>query len=138
MSKVEDYIKEFTNNCSNERGGWIEGNYEISYKPWLTPDHARAVAAIAREETIENLWKDAQGDDLPEINREVIALVQDWDDAGIYTVVFAHRPDPKGWDGKSLSTGEVSHYEPKTYNKGGWNLPEVKYWLDLDLPFKEE
>lgn len=82
----------------------------------------------------EHLWKDAQGDDLPEIDREVIAIIQDWNDAGIYKVVFAHRPNPEGWDGKSLSTGEISHYEPKTYDKGGWNMSDVVYWLDTELP----
>ena len=44
-SKVEKYIQEHTNKCSNEDG--------FSYVPWLTPDDARAVAAIAREEVIE-------------------------------------------------------------------------------------
>ena len=83
-------------------------------------------------EVKETLWKDAQGDNLPEIGREVIALIQDC--KGMYKIVFAHRPNPDGWDGKSLSTGEVFHYEPKTYDKGGWNMPDVKYWLDIDLP----
>lgn len=76
---------------------------------------------------LENLWKDAQGDDLPEIDREVIAFQG-------RKVVIAHRPNHKGWDGKSLSTGEISHYTPKTYDKGGWNMPDVKYWLDAPLP----
>ena len=26
------------------------------------------------------------------------------------------------------------HYTPKTYDKGGWNIPDVKYWLDVELP----
>ncbi len=75
----------------------------------------------------EHLWHDAQGDDLPAIDREVIAF-----QGG--KVVIAHRPDPAGWDGKSLSTGEVEHYTPQTYGKGGWNMPDVKYWLDAELP----
>ncbi len=74
-----------------------------------------------------NLWKDAQGDDLPEIDKEVIALQG-------RKVVFAHRPNPNGWDGKSLSTGEVEHYTPKTYDKSGWNMEGVTYWLDAPLP----
>jgi hypothetical protein len=72
-------------------------------------------------------WKDAQGDDLPEIDREVIALL----DNG--KVVFAHRP-PEYWDGKNIITGKVTRNYPKTYDKGGWNIPDVKFWLDVELP----
>ena len=77
-------------------------------------------------------WKDAQGDDLPEIDREVIALLNNG------KVVFAHRPDPKGWDAKSIITEKVEHYTPETYGKGGWNIPDVKYWLDCQIPKIEE
>lgn len=80
----------------------------------------------------QKLWKDAQGDDLPEIDREVVALQEYFQ--GAFKVVFAHRPNPKGWDGKSLSTGKIEHFTPKTYDKGGWNMPDVKYWLDVELP----
>ena len=76
-------------------------------------------------------WKDAQGDDLPEIDREVIALL----DNG--KVVFAHRP-PEYWDGKDIVTGKVTRNYPKTYDKGGWNIPDVKWWLDCLLPNLEE
>jgi len=77
-------------------------------------------------------WKDAQGDDLPEIDREVIALL----DNG--KVVFAHRP-PEYWDGKNIITGKVTRNYPKTYDKGGWNIPNVKWWLDVyKLPNVED
>ena len=76
----------------------------------------------------EKLWKPADGDDLPEIDREVIALL----DNG--KIVFAHRPNPDGWDGKSVTTGKVEHYTPMTYGKGGWNIPDVIIWLDCSLP----
>jgi hypothetical protein len=75
----------------------------------------------------ENLWKPADGDCLPEIDREVIALL----DNG--KVVFAHRPS-EHWDGKNIITGKVTRYYPKTYDKGGWNIPNLKYWLDYPLP----
>lgn len=75
----------------------------------------------------ENLWKPADGDDLPEIDREVIALL----DNG--KVVYAHRPSAY-WDGKNIDTGKVTRYYPKTYDKGGWNIPNVKYWLDCSIP----
>ena len=82
--------------------------------------------------TEKNLWKPADGDDLPDIDREVIALL----DNG--KVVFAHRP-PEYWDGKDIVTGKVTRNYPKTYDKGGWNIPNVKWWLDVDkLPNVEE
>lgn len=79
------------------------------------------------EWVLNNLWKSADGDDLPEIDREVIALL----DNG--KVGFAHRP-PEYWDGKDIVTGKVTRNYPKTYDKGGWNIPNVKYWLDVELP----
>ena len=75
----------------------------------------------------EHLLKSADGDDLPEIDREVIALL----DNG--KVVYAHRPSAY-WDGKNIDTDKVTRYYPKTYGKGGWNGPDVKYWLDVKLP----
>lgn len=78
-----------------------------------------------------NIWKDAQGDDLPELDREVIALTTQG------KVVFAHRPK-ETWTGRNIITGEVKTYEPVRYDVGGWNQPDVKYWLDIDLPKKEE
>lgn len=83
----------------------------------------------------EHLWKPADGDDLPECEREVVVFTQNFpDDAGIMSVAIGHRPNPDGWDGKSLTTGEVEHYTPKTYDKGGWNISDVKFWLDVELP----
>lgn len=80
----------------------------------------------------EHLWKPADGDDLPEIDREVIALL----DNG--KVVFAHRPNPEEYEAKSLASEESFHYVSKCYDKGGWNIPNVKYWLDTDLPNMED
>lgn len=85
-----------------------------------------------------NLWKNAQGDDLPEIDREVIVLYQPYqlEGSGECAVGFAHRP-PERWYGRNLD-GEEHIFEPKTYDKGEWNIPNVVWWLDLDLPIKEE
>ena len=79
---------------------------------------------------VKDFWKDAQGDDLPEIDREVIALLENG------MVVFAHRP-PERWYGRDLD-GEEHVFEPKTYDKGEWNIPNVVWWLDLNLPIKGE
>ena len=85
-----------------------------------------------------HLWHLADGDYLPEIDREVVVFTQDFpNDAGIMKVGIAHRPDPKGWGGRNILTGEVNHYTPKTYGKGGWSIPDVKWWLNADFPFKE-
>ena len=106
------------------------------YNPWLYMKMVECFKAGA-EWNCTHTWKDAQGEDLPEIDREVIALIQDPDDAWITKVVFAHRPDPKGWYGKSISTGVVEHYTPKTYDNGGWNIPNVVWWLDVKTPNME-
>lgn len=91
---------------------------------------------------IDNLWKDAQGDGLPEIDREVIVLCQLHPLVGIfkrneYLVSFAHRP-PEYREGENIGTGKVTRYYPKRYDKGEWNIPDVKYWLDLDIPKMKE
>lgn len=66
-------------------------------------------------------WKPADGDNLPEIDREVIALVEEH---GLCKVVFAHRPNPNS--------------DATCYDKRGWNMPDIRYWLDLELPKMEE
>ena len=86
-------------------------------------------------------WKPADGDDIPKYDREVIVLYQPSNlelEKTEYCVSFAHRPNPDGWDGKSVLTGKVEHYIPKTNGKGGWNIPDVIWWLDADLPNTEE
>ena len=83
----------------------------------------------------EYLWKPADGDDLPEYDREVIAIL-DYD-FGHYKVVYAHRPNPNGWNGTNIDTEEKEHFEPVIYGKGGWNQPHVLYWLDAKLPYEE-
>ena len=88
---------------------------------------------------LREAWKHAQGEDLPEIDREVIVLVGinspvTTDSVWGCEVAFAHRPNPDGWDGKNIDTNEVTHYTPKLYDKGGWNAPDIAYWLDIELP----
>ncbi len=74
----------------------------------------------------KHLWHDAQGDDLPAIDREVIALQG-------RKVVFAHRPYKytKVWN---EDLGEKQIVEVMRYDKGGWNMEGVTYWLDAPLP----
>ena len=35
---------------------------------------------------------------------------------------------------ENIDTNEVTHYTPKLYDKGGWNVPDIAYWLDVELP----
>ena len=114
----------------------------------LNPDYQmnrvesfRAGAKWQKEHLI-SLWKPADGEDLPEYDREVIAFQEtfptDADVPSLFKIVIAHRPNPQGYDGKSITTGEVEHYTPKTYGKGGWNIPDVVMWTDLDIPKLQE
>ena len=66
-------------------------------------------------------WKPADGDDLPEIDREVVVFTQDFpNDEDIMKVSMAHRPNPNG--------------DAICYDKGGWNQPNVRWWLDIEIP----
>lgn len=56
MEKAEKFIIEHTRNCSNLLyRDYIGGFDKTVYQSWLTPDHARRVAEIAREETIKEV-----------------------------------------------------------------------------------
>ena len=86
----------------------------------------------------EHLWKPADGDDLPDIDREVIVLYQRYPlEDNEYAVGFAHRPQ-EYWETRNTKTDEVIRYYPKRYDKGGWNIPDIKFWLDCELPKMEE
>ena len=60
-------------------------------------------------------WHDAESDDLPPYNKEVIVLCRRAE--YFQEICFAHRPDPKGWYAKSLATGEIEHYKAVTYGE---------------------
>jgi len=66
MKEVEKFIQDYTRNCSNEIGYCHNKtrNHNHVFYPWLTPDHARKVAEIAREETIKEVceWLDNHND----------------------------------------------------------------------------
>ena len=134
LSDVNEAVDKYTDNPANyleySDDGW-EDKTDIDYVE-------RAFKAGA-EWMQSNLWKSADGDDdLPELEREVVVFTQNFpNDAGIMKVSIAHRPNPKGWNGRNILTGEVEHFVPKTYGKGGWSMPDVKWWLDAPLPFKE-
>ena len=124
---IREYKEE---HVSDELGEYIN---ELSKQfPEVSFAKLSRIAVRVAKWQKEHLWKPADGDDLPIIDREVIALL----DNG--KVVFAHRP-PEFWDGKNIITGKVTRNYPKTYDKGGWNIPNVKWWLDVDkLPNVED
>lgn len=71
----------------------------------------------------KNLWFDAQGDIVPEYGREVIVIGRDG------KVFYGHRPDPK-----EVTMVEGKPYHAKTYDKNGWNWPDIALWLDVEVP----
>lgn len=107
----------------------------LSFKPLALSDVKDAYMCGAEE--MERLidssmwWKSADGSELPAIDREVIALTTEG------KVVFAHRPK-ESWTGKNIVTGEVTTYHPERYGAGGWNWPDIKWWLDIDIPLRGE
>lgn len=68
-------------------------------------------------------WYDAQGDNVPEYGREVIVIGRDG------KVFFGHRPNPK-----EVTMVEGKPYHAKTYDKNGWNWPDIALWLDVEVP----
>ena len=107
----------------------------LSFKPLALGDVKDAYMCGAEE--MERLidssmwWKSADGSELPAIDREVIALTTEG------KVVFAHRPK-ESWQGKNIVTGEVNTYYPVRYGAGQWNVPDIKWWLDIDIPLRGE
>lgn len=96
----------------------------------LYPKHQQKVfvdGVLWGDRNPQNLWHNAQDDNLPEIDREVIVLQENG------RVCFGHRPNP---DGYVVVNGERLYAQ--TYGKGGWNIPNVKWWLDVELPNMEE
>jgi hypothetical protein len=129
-------VAEIERRISNHNKELQHATDEDFVSSWASDEESQKLALTALipflntievKEIGNNLWHPADGNDLPEIDREVIALLEDG------MVVFAHRP-PEYWDGRNIITNKVTRYVPKTYEKGGWNQPNVKWWLDLELP----
>ena len=76
---------------------------------------------------------------LPPIDEEVIVLTDEMHGKKLPSachISYGHRPNPEGWDGKSIFTGKVTHHDVITYD--GWNIPGVKYWMPMPKLPKEE
>ena len=76
MDRVEKYIQDYTRGCSNELSAveYSDGRKVTEYHEWLTPDNARSLAKIAREEMIDKAvqWKENSGVNKPVINHSVL------------------------------------------------------------------
>ena len=121
----------------NATGCACEKDNLLTCRNWYN-GYRTALLALEDDRILDSLWKPADGDDLPEYDREVVAFQEifstDVDVPSLLKIVIAHRPYPEGYDGKSITTGQTKHYTPKTYDKGSWNIPDVKWWLDVELP----
>ena len=161
VQKIKEWISKEQDGLMDAQGNFEypehEGAYHIlcnldAYIDSLQEEPVSEDLEVAAEEWDESLyrsdafkagaqwqknhfWKSADGNDLPEYDREVIAIL-DYD-FGHYKVVYAHRPNPNGWNGTNIDTEEKEHFEPEIYDKGGWNQPHVLYWLDAKLPYEE-
>ena len=111
---------------------------EEQIKQAAMTDRRVALHSFRRAFTLGAEWADAHPqdrwisveDELPAYDREVVVLIQDYpDDNEHLRVAFGHRPNPNGWvtkDGERLYA--------MTYDKGGWNGKNIRYWLDVKLP----
>ena len=91
---------------------------------------ARPIFIQGYEQAEKELGWHSVDECLPEIDEEVIVLTNQMHGKELDTarvICFAHRPEPSGWDGRSLSSGKVEHFDVETYN--GWNIPGVKFWM---------
>lgn len=78
-----------------------------------------------------HLWHPADGDDLPEIDRGVIVFTQ------------TERQYPKVAIAHTMPMGDWKQFDGNRYylernGEVGWSLPDVKIWLDCNLPFKKD
>jgi hypothetical protein len=95
-------------------------------EPWVK-DFAIGVAVdTAKWADSHPQWYDAQGDDVPEYGREVIVIGRDG------KVFYGHRPDPK-----EVTMVDGKPYHAKTYDKNGWNWPDIALWLDVEIPHEK-
>ena len=118
-------------SCTSDLGDYIN---ELSKQfPEVSFAKLSRIAVRVVKWQNNHLWKPADGDDLPEIDREVIALAQPYPNDEHLRVVFAHRPNKyaKVWNS---DLGEEQVVEIERHGKGGWNIPNIVCWLDVELP----
>lgn len=102
---------------------WARANLEAEFVKYACLEMASWVE--------QNLWKSADGDYLPEIDREVVVFTQ------------TERQYPKVAIAHTMPMGDWKQFDGNRYylernGEVGWSLPDVKIWLDAPLPFKED
>lgn len=121
MTREEQIYKKAEGDClamleSIERGDIVKGSIcPQSYRSGFMDGAAWA--------DCHPQWYDAQGGNVPEYGREVIVIGRDG------KVFYGHRPDPK-----EVTMVEGKPYHAKTYDKNGWNWPDIALWLDVEIP----
>lgn len=93
-------------------------------------DKIRSAVLFGLEQAEKSLGWHSVKESLPPIGEEVIVLTDSVNGKtvkGANHICFGHRPDPKGWSGRDVATGKVTHYGAKTYD--GWNIPGVHHWM---------
>jgi len=77
MSKAEEFIQDYTRNCSNAiYDPYDTGDAITTYAPWLTPDQARRAVEIAREEMIE--WIDSHWREYINVDADGVVCFGHW------------------------------------------------------------
>lgn len=117
MNKIEEDFKKQAEKYANEI--WEHTCPEM----YQTRQDCLAGIEYGYQYAKKNLWYDAQGDIMPEYGREVIVIGRDG------KVFYGHRPDPK-----EITMVEGKPYHAKTYDKNGWNWPDIALWLDVEVP----
>ena len=85
---------------------------------------------LGYEQAEKDLGWHSVKESIPPMDEEVIVLTDDIHGKivpGSHMICYAHRPNPKGFDGKNIETGEIKHYDVVTYD--GWNIPGVTHWM---------
>ena len=104
------------------------------FEPEENPDITLARLGFINgyEKAEEDLSWHSVKESLPPIDEEVIVLTDDINGKIVpnsHKISYGHRPNPDGWDGKNIDTGEVKHYDVITYD--GWNIPGITHWMYL-------
>ena len=124
QEQIEAAVDKYTDNPANYLeycdDGW-EDKTDIDYV------ERAFMAGIEWSDAHQSHWHEAQGDDLPPIDKEVIVLRNNGQ------IAFGHRPNPDGEVWKHPD-GTLEHVYFETYDKGGWNISNVKWWCDIMLP----
>lgn len=116
MSRQEEDFRKRAEEFADETRNTPEEKYQTRHDYLAGEEYGCEYAR-------KNLWYNAQGDIVPEYDREVIVIGRDG------RIFYGHRPNPKG-----VTMVEGKPYHAKTYDKNGWNWPDIALWLDVEVP----